>query len=59
MPKPSYLLDTNICIYIRRERPKAVLDRFKILPAGSTVISLVTYSELFMGFRRALTHTKP
>jgi len=53
MPKPSYLLDTNICIYIRRERPKAVLDRFKILPPGSTVISLVTYGELVYGVQNS------
>jgi tRNA(fMet)-specific endonuclease VapC len=53
MPKPSYLLDTNICIYIRRERPKAVLDRFKILPPGSTVISLVTYGELVYGVQKS------
>jgi tRNA(fMet)-specific endonuclease VapC len=46
MARLQYLLDTNICIYIRRERPQAVLDRFKVLPPGSTAISIITYGEL-------------
>jgi tRNA(fMet)-specific endonuclease VapC len=46
MAQLQYLLDTNICIYIRRERPQAVLDRFKVLPPGSTTISVITYGEL-------------
>ncbi len=29
-----YLLDTNICIYIRRQRPPAVLERFRRLKPG-------------------------
>jgi tRNA(fMet)-specific endonuclease VapC len=49
MAGPQYLLDTNICIYIRRERPPAVLNRFKALAPGSTVISVVTYGELVYG----------
>ncbi len=53
MARPCYLLDTNICIYIRRERPKLVLDRFKVLPPGSTAISLVTYGELVYGVRKS------
>jgi tRNA(fMet)-specific endonuclease VapC len=53
MPEPHYLLDTNICIYIRRERPKAVLDRFKALAPGSTAISVVTYGELVYGVRKS------
>jgi tRNA(fMet)-specific endonuclease VapC len=53
MVQPTYLLDTNICIYIRRERPKAVLDRFKMLPPGSTAISVVTYSELIDGVHKS------
>ncbi|MBO1905754.1 type II toxin-antitoxin system VapC family toxin [Microvirga sp. 3-52] len=46
MAQLQYLLDTNICIYIRRERPQAVLDRFKVLPPGSTTISVITCGEL-------------
>ncbi len=28
---PRFLLDTNICIYIRQEKPTAVLQRFRRL----------------------------
>lgn len=48
-----YLLDTNICIYIRRERPQAVLERFRMLPPGSTAISVITYGELAYGVRKS------
>ena len=53
MAQPRYLLDTNICIYIRRERPHAVLNRFKVLPPGSTAISVITYGELTYGVRKS------
>jgi tRNA(fMet)-specific endonuclease VapC len=53
MAQPQYVLDTNICIYIRRERPQAVLDRFKVLPFGSAAISVVTYGELVYGVRKS------
>jgi tRNA(fMet)-specific endonuclease VapC len=53
MPELRYLLDTNICIYIRRERPQAVMERFKVLPPGSTAISVMTYGELAYGVRRS------
>ncbi|MBM1171009.1 type II toxin-antitoxin system tRNA(fMet)-specific endonuclease VapC [Microvirga arabica] len=54
MAQPRHLLDTNICIYIRRERPQAVMERFKILPPGSTAISVITYGELAHGVRKSL-----
>ncbi|WP_457091239.1 type II toxin-antitoxin system tRNA(fMet)-specific endonuclease VapC [Microvirga sp. P5_D2] len=53
MVEPSYLLDTNICIYIRRERPQGVLERFKALAPGSTAISIVTYGELIYGVHKS------
>jgi tRNA(fMet)-specific endonuclease VapC len=53
MAQPQYLLDTNICIYIRRERPQTVLERFKVLPPGSTAISVITYGELIYGVQKS------
>ena len=53
VPELRYLLDTNICIYIRRERPQAVLERFKTLAPGATAISVVTYGELIFGVHRS------
>jgi tRNA(fMet)-specific endonuclease VapC len=58
MAGPRYLLDTNICIYIRRERPQAVLDRFRALAPGSTAISVITYGELVYGARKSLDPDK-
>ena len=46
---PRYLLDTNICIYIRQKRPDAVLRRFRKLRPGEAVLSVITYSELLYG----------
>ena len=47
--EPRYLLDTNICIYIRQKRPEEVLRRFRKLRAGEAVLSVITYGELFYG----------
>lgn len=44
--KPRYMLDTNICIYIRRARPPQVLERFRDLRPGEVVISPITHGEL-------------
>ncbi len=46
---PRYLLDTNICIYVRRRRPPEVLARFSRLSAGEAALSLITYGELMYG----------
>ena len=48
-----YLLDTNICIYIQRQRPPAVLARFRKLKAGEAVISVVTWGELRYGAEKS------
>lgn len=41
-----YLLDTNICIYIIKKKPPAVLQRFERLKPGDVAMSLVTFGEL-------------
>lgn len=46
---PRYLLDTNICIYVRRRRPMEVLARFSRLKTGEAALSLITYGELMYG----------
>jgi tRNA(fMet)-specific endonuclease VapC len=48
-----YLLDTNICIYIRQNRPPVVGQRFRALPADSASISVITYGELRYGVERS------
>ena len=44
-----YLLDTNIFIYIRQQRPEAVLRRFRKLRQGEAAFSVITYGELIYG----------
>ena len=44
-----YMLDTDICSYIIRERPLQVLDRFKQVEIEQLCISAVTYAELIYG----------
>jgi tRNA(fMet)-specific endonuclease VapC len=48
-----FLLDTNICIYIRRQRPPAVLARFRQLQPGEAVLSVITYGELVYGAEKS------
>jgi tRNA(fMet)-specific endonuclease VapC len=47
--EPRYLLDTNICIYIRQKRPQEVLQRFEKLRPGEAGLSVITYGELLYG----------
>ena len=47
--EPRFLLDTNICIYIRQRRPDEVARRFLSLHPGEAVVSVITYGELLYG----------
>lgn len=44
-----YMLDTDICSYIIRERPLQVLEHFKNVEMDQLYISVVTYAELIYG----------
>lgn len=50
---PCYLLDTNICIYIKNHRPPEVLARFSSLPPGKVAMSAITYGELRFGAEKS------
>lgn len=47
------MLDTNICIYIIKQQPVSVLQKFEALPVGAVQMSLVTYGELEYGALRS------
>jgi tRNA(fMet)-specific endonuclease VapC len=51
---PHYLLDTNICIYIRRKKPDEVLRRFRKLNSGEAALSVITYGELLYGAAKSV-----
>lgn len=50
---PKYLLDTNICIYIRQNRPAVVPKRFLTVAAGDVVMSEITWGELVYGAEKS------
>jgi len=43
------MLDTNICIYIIKNRPQSVREKFHKYDIGELVISTITVSELMYG----------
>ena len=49
----NYLLDTNICIYIIKQRPAQVLEKFKGLSVGDIGISAITLAELQFGIMKS------
>lgn len=51
--EPRYLLDTNLCIYIRQNRPEQVLRRFRKLRPGEAALSVITYGELLYGVAKS------
>ena len=53
-----YLLDTNICIYIQRQRPEKVLARFQKLKPGDVAISVITWGELLYGAEKSMQRKK-
>lgn len=44
-----YLLDTNICIYIKRHQPPQVLEKFHTLQPQQAFMSVITFAELMYG----------
>jgi len=45
----KYLLDTNICIYVIKQKPLSVLKKFSKVKEGSIAISSATVAELYYG----------
>ena len=46
-----YLLDTNMCIYLMKNQPPAVAQRFAACQVGDVLISAITHAELEYGVR--------
>ncbi len=44
-----YLLDTNICIYVAKQKPPGVLARLQQLKPGDVGMSIITHLELVYG----------
>ena len=52
-----YLLDTNICIYIRQNKPEEVLRHFRRLRPAEAALSVITYGELLYGAMKSTQRT--
>lgn len=48
-----YMLDTNICIYLIKRKPPAVLDKLKSLRITEVAISSITLAELAYGVAKS------
>lgn len=46
---PRYMLDTHMCIYLIKNQPEAVAQRFAQCYVGDVVMSAITYAELEYG----------
>jgi tRNA(fMet)-specific endonuclease VapC len=53
MPAARYILDTDICIYIRSKKPAALRARLAKLAPGEAVLSVITYGELRFGVEKS------
>ena len=49
----DFMLDTNICIYIIKRKPQAVLERFVRTKISQIGISSITLSELLYGVSKS------
>lgn len=48
-----FMLDTNICIYIIKQKPPSVIERFYQTEISEISISSITLSELFYGVSKS------
>ena len=49
----KYMLDTNICIFIIKHKPEAVIRKFVLHDPDEICISAVTYAELIYGVEKS------
>ena len=54
----TYMLDTNICIYMMKKKPEKVLQRFQEKFYSGICISTITLAELEYGMKHSSNPTK-
>jgi tRNA(fMet)-specific endonuclease VapC len=47
--EPKFLLDTDICIYVRQKKSEKLLLRFHQLQPNEAAVSVITFGELLYG----------
>ena len=53
---PAYMLDTNICIYVMKNNPETLRDKFNSL-SEQLSISSITLGELYYGAEKSERRT--
>lgn len=48
-----YMLDTYICIYMIKQKPRQVIEKLKSMNKADLCISSITYSELLYGAEKS------
>lgn len=48
-----FMLDTDICIYIIKKKPKGVLEKLRKLQPDELAISVITFAELMNGAKKS------
>lgn len=54
----TYMVDTNICIYVMKNRPERVLERFRKELDNGICISSITLAELEYGMKHSSNPVK-
>ena len=54
----TYMLDTNICIYIMKRRPQKVIQKFREVADDGVCISAITLAELEYGMKHSANPIK-
>jgi tRNA(fMet)-specific endonuclease VapC len=49
----QYLLDTDICIYIAKNKPQHVRQRMAMCQPGELAMSVITCGELYLGAQKS------
>ena len=49
----KYMLDTNICIYVIRQKPAAVVQKFLEHDPNEICVSAITHAELMYGVEKS------
>jgi tRNA(fMet)-specific endonuclease VapC len=55
---PRYMLDTNMCIYLMKNQPQQVAQRFAECFVGDVVMSAITFAELEYGVTISANQTR-
>lgn len=55
---PRYMLDTNMCIYLMKNQPEQIANRFAQCYVGDVVMSAITYAELEYGVAVSSNRTR-